>query len=163
MISFGACYMCCDECPLACHEIQERYERLKEYGDWQPEYCYCEKVGQEFYVGGCCGDAFEPKQHKNKGGKRRSGLAYRRKMSVKKDKALRKILGYGYKPYAGWVDWDWVDGVWQETGKYIKYPKNSNKQAYYKRYTNKIVRRQYELPVKGNQYRKHFDYWWTMY
>ena len=34
--------------------------------------------------------------------------------------------------------------------------------SFYKRYSNKILRKEKEL-YNGNQYRKVFDYWWTLY
>ena len=34
--------------------------------------------------------------------------------------------------------------------------------TFYKRYTNKVLRKKKEL-YQGNQYRKVFDYWWTLY
>ena len=72
------------------------------------------------------------------------------------------IHNCGYNPAVGYIDWDWVDGIWQPVGKYIKYPKNSNAQQYWKRHSNKIVRKKNEI-FRGNQYRKCFDYWWTLY
>ena len=45
---------------------------------------------------------------------------------------------------------------------YIKYPKNSNRQQFYKRLSGKQVRRYPDLPSKGNTYRKIFDYPWIL-
>ena len=50
----------------------------------------------------------------------------------------------------------------QQVGKYIKYPKNSNAEHFWKRHSNRIIRRRNEI-YRGNQYRKCFDYWWTLY
>ncbi len=81
-------------------------------------------------------------------------------MKKRKDRRLRNIIRQGgYFPYRGYIDWDFVDGVWQEVGKYIKYPKNSNRQQYLKRTGNHIVRRYPDLPHKGNLSRRVFDYW----
>lgn len=90
--------------------------------------------------------------------------AYRRAMKAKKDKKLRKIINEytGYAPHIGYIDWDYVDGVWQPVGKYVKYPKNSAKQKFLKRQTNKKIRKS-DISHKGNDYRKHYEYWWTMY
>ena len=90
--------------------------------------------------------------------------AYRRRMKDKKDNRLRQIITKcGYIPHAGYIDWDEVDGVWQPTGKYIKYPKNSDAQKYLKKQSNRRVRRSADLPQKGNGYRKRSEYWWILY
>ena len=87
---------------------------------------------------------------------------YRRAKALHKKKRLLKILNLkGYNPARGYVDWALADGQWKPVGNHIKYPKNSNKQRFYKRYTKRIVRRN-ELPRKGNGYRKCFDYWWAL-
>ena len=54
------------------------------------------------------------------------GRAYRRSMRKTKDIRLRKIIkGRRYTLYAGYIPFDWVDGVWVPTyGDYIRYPKN---------------------------------------
>lgn len=91
------------------------------------------------------------------------GRKYRRVIGQHKKKRLMAIINRGgYNPARGCVDWGMVDGQWQPVGKHIKYPKNSNQQSFYKRHSNKVARRN-ELPKKGNGYRKHFDYWWTLY
>ena len=87
---------------------------------------------------------------------------YRRKMKKKKDIRLRNIITtVGYAPFAGYIDCDNINGRWEITGKYIKYCKNSNRQRFYKKHSNRIVRKS-DVPHKGNGYRKYFDYWWEM-
>lgn len=49
------------------------------------------------------------------------------------------------------------------SGKYIKYPKHSHCQRWMKRLTSKKTRRCTDLVRKGNEYRRLFDYWWTLY
>lgn len=95
--------------------------------------------------------------------KRRTGRAYRRMMNERKFKHLFRIVTHGYRPHAGYVDWSYVDGKWMPTGKYIKYPKNSNCQNWCKRASSARVRKYMDLPHKGNSYRRVFDYWWTLY
>ena len=61
------------------------------------------------------------------------GRCYRRWMDTRKEKRLRKIIEYGgYNPYRGYIDYDFVDGRWQPTGKYIKYMQNSRLRVYFK-------------------------------
>lgn len=95
--------------------------------------------------------------------KRQTGRAYRRMMNERKFKLLFRIVTHGYRPYAGYVDWSYVDGQWMPTGKYIKYPKNSNCQRWCKKASSARVRKYMDLPNKGNSYRRVFDYWWTLY
>ena len=88
---------------------------------------------------------------------------YRRATAHSKKKRLMKIISTGgYNPARGYVDWGMENGQWKPVGKHIKYPKNSQRQRFYKRYSNRAVRRN-ELGQKGNGYRKHFDYWWVLY
>ena len=95
--------------------------------------------------------------------KRRTGRAYRRMMNERKFEHLFKIVTHGYRPHAGYVDWSYVDGKWLPTGRYIKYPKNSNCQNWCKKASSARVRKYMDLPHKGNSYRRVFDYWWTLY
>lgn len=162
MVKWGNSYFACDECPI-CQDFERRLELAQE-GGYEPqfEYCSCDKIDFSFYCGWYCEDAFIKKPHIKKTGKRKTGRAYRRMMKQKKDADLRKIMNYGYAPHIGYIDWGFVDGVWQPIGTHIKYPAASRKQRYMKRLTSKIARKA-NLPKKGNGYRKLFDYWWTMY
>ena len=138
----SGCFLC-DEC-LACEDM-------------------CEKLRSKFPFTGYCEDALIAKPRNKKKGKRKTGTAYRREMRRKHDKDLAWIINHcGYNPSAGYMDWDLVDGVWQPVGKYIKYPKNSKAQRFWKRHSNKVVRKKREI-FRGNQYRKCFDYWWILY
>ncbi len=97
-------------------------------------------------------------------GRRKSGRCYRRAMNRHKEQRLRGIIRreHWYYPCRGYIDWDFVDGIWQEVGKYIKYPKNSNRQQYLKKQSSRRVRHYPCLPPKGNGYRRVFDYWWEL-
>lgn len=96
-------------------------------------------------------------------GKRKTGRTYRRKMDRQKFKKKKEIGTYIY--HSCWVDWDEVDGKWMPVGKYIKYPHDSEMRSYFKKYSNRKVRRAKDddIPMKGNGYRRQFDYWWTLY
>jgi hypothetical protein len=84
-------------------------------------------------------------------------------MRDKKHIRLKNILmARRYTPHAGSIECDWVDGVWQPVGSYIKYPKNSSMQKYLKRESNRKVRRMAIIP-NGNGYRKCMEYWWEFY
>jgi len=161
MIDLGNCYFCCDECPII-EGLDHRLKLAEEYGELQLEYCGCDKTEYEFFLGGYCTDAYLPKEKCKRRGQRKTGSAYRRQMKKQKFERAKKIATRTYNPAAGYVDWEYVNGELIPVGKYVKYPKNSNKQQYFKRYSNKRVRRS-SLPSKGNAYRRCFNYWWTMY
>ena len=91
------------------------------------------------------------------------GKAYRRSMQEKKDIRLRKILTEcRYTPNAGYIQYDWIDGVWKPIKAYVQYPKNSNMQKYLKRKSRRAVRRS-NLALQGNNYRKVIEYRWEFY
>ena len=151
MIDLGDRYFVCDECPLG------------EVVAPQRAYCGCDKVRAAFLAGGCCEDAYVGKPRRKKKGKRKTGAQYRRAMAVQhRDDRLWTIQNCACRPGAGYVDGEMQDGVWVWVGNYIKYPKNSNAKQYWKRHSNKIVRKRKEV-FRGNQYRKCFDYLWTLY
>lgn len=88
----------------------------------------------------------------------------RRIIDVRKTDALLRVINYGgYAPHRGYIDWGFSGRTLLHTGKYIKYPKNSNCQRWIKRETSRRIRRCRDVPVKGNYYRRLFDYWWTLY
>ena len=88
----------------------------------------------------------------------------------KERRRLRRIIGIrktdnygGYAPHRGYIDWGFSGRTLLHTGEYIKYPNNSNCQRWIKRDTSRRIRRCRDVPVKGNYYRRLFDYWWTLY
>ena len=92
---------------------------------------------------------------------RKTGRAYRRHMRVIKKKKRMAIMTYGYRPTVGYTEWGYRNGVYQPVGNYIKFPKNSKAQAYWKRLSNKKVR--HSKVQSGSAYKKCFDYWWALY
>lgn len=165
MIEINERHFTCDECPII-WGLERQLELAEKYGtEPQFEYCGCDKTGDgKFYACGFCSDAFDAQPKRKKHGRRRSGIAYRRSQKKKKDKRLRNIISSGgYKPMIGYIDYGFVDGVWQEVGNHIKYPRNSNAQRFLKRQSNKRVRRYTGNIPKGNSYRKLLDYWWELY
>ena len=88
----------------------------------------------------------------------------RRGTNIRKTDDLLRIINYGgYAPHRGYINWGFSGRTLLHTGKYIKYPKNSNRQRLCKKASNARVRRYMDLPSKGNSYRRVFDYWWTLY
>ena len=88
----------------------------------------------------------------------------RRVRDIQKSDRLLHIINYGgCAPHRGYIDWGFDGRTLLHTGKYIKYPKNSNCQRWIKRKTGRQIRRYRNAPLKGNFYRRLFDYWWTLY
>ena len=85
MIDLGNVYFCCDECPI-CEGLEYRLELAKIYGDFQYDYCGCDKTVESkiLYNGGGCSDWMKPKKVFSHRGKRKTGSAYRRKMAKQK-------------------------------------------------------------------------------
>ena len=164
MIDLGNVYFCCDECPI-CEGLEHRLDLAEEFGDFQYDYCGCDKTVESkmLYNGGGCSDWMAYKEPPSHHGKRKTGRTYRRKMARQKFEKKRETGVYSRQ--GCWTDWGVVDGKWQPVGKYIKYPHDSEMRSYFKKYSNRKVRRaKYDdISKKGNGYRRQFDYWWTLY
>lgn len=96
---------------------------------------------------------------------RRSGRQYRRMQSVKHSDHLLFLIQHSrYAPNMGYIMGDY-EGLKTllHSGLHIQYMKSSARQQYLKRKANHKVRKYRGLPKKGNQYRKVFEYWWTLY
>lgn len=154
-------YFACDECPI-CEDIERRILFAGKYSlEPQLEYCYCDKVGAKFYVGGQCSDAEISSEEEPRNGARKTGRAYRRRMNYLKKKRLMEIVKSGYN-YSFYTNWEYTDGSFHRLYDYIRYPQNSNRKRFLKKYSNRKVRRAQGESMKGNQYRKVFDYWWEL-
>lgn len=96
---------------------------------------------------------------------RRSGRQYRRLQRVKHmDHLLFLIQHCGYAPNIGYIMGDYERlTTLLHSGLHIQFMKSSNRQRHLKRKANHMVRKYRGLPKKGNQYRKVFEYWWTLY
>lgn len=81
----------------------------------------------------------------------------------KADRRLRIIQSHGYAPHLGYVDEAFEGHTLYHSGCYIRYPRKSNQRRCIKRASAKRTRRQTDLHGKGNQYRRSFDLWWTLY
>lgn len=85
---------------------------------------------------------------------------YRRDMKKKKRELLKRTNSYGgYKPKNRWLDHKIVNGVRVE---YVQHSHNSKAKQYYKRNSNKAVRRM-KGNFKGRRYSRIYDYWWNLY
>lgn len=99
-----------------------------------------------------------------KGGKRRNkGRAYRRRMERQHIQKYRDRDKYSNSLGSAYLKEKTIGDEDNVVGFYIGYPKRSNAKTYFKRVSNKKVRRERSLPPKGNKYRRAFDYWHTLY
>ena len=94
--------------------------------------------------------------------KRKTGIAYRRKMKIKHREQIRKNTSYGsnccWCGYtAAYVDEVFDSDGLRSAGCYVKYPKHSKGKQFWKGYSNRMIRRQDAL-CQGNQYRKTCNY-----
>lgn len=160
MIDVGAKSVCfaCDECGIQ-EQIEHRMQVACELGkNLQYDHCSCDKVGDEFWVGGYCEDAFSEKPSRRSNGKHKTGRAYRRKMRCK---TIQK-----YRNGDSWIWGPHLCGQWEGDkfvlGSYVKYPQNSSNKAFFKRVSNKKVRQSKDVPFKGNGYRRILGYRWTI-
>ena len=68
---------------------------------------------------------------------------------IQKSDRLLHIINYGgYAPHRGYIDWGFDGKTLLHTGKYIKYPKNSNCQRWIKRETSRRIRSCRNAPAK---------------
>lgn len=151
MIDVGAnnVYFACDEFRLqVAHESGECL---------QFDHCSCDKIDAEFFAGGYCEDAFAKRAPKRSKGKRKTGRAFRRKMRRKTIKKYRDGNNWIYGPYLR-GHWEGDEFIFDSC---VKHPQRSAR-TFFKRVSNKMVRRSKDLPLKGAGYRKVFDYWWTI-
>lgn len=174
----GQQFFACDECPIIC----QLDCRLAIAGgdpksvDFQFDHCGCDKVGDEFFWCGYCEDAWADQPRQPKKGRRKTGRAYRRQMRVQKFNR-QKNLALNCNAPALWVGIDksglpthrqyqlWRFGFDDDNVQYtyIKRYKSSGRKKFYKDYSNRVARRSDAISPKGNQYRKLFDLWWTVY
>ena len=96
---------------------------------------------------------------------RRSGRQYRRTQCVKHSDHLLFLIQHSrYAPNMGYIKEDYERlRTLLHSGLHVQYMKSSNCQRYLKRRSNRKVRKYFDLSKKGNQYRKVFEYWWTLY
>lgn len=175
----GSMYFACDECPIV-SKLDIRLalaEEHPEHGDFQFDYCGCDKVGDEFFQCGYCRDAWADIPERHTTGKRRTGRARRREMRAKKfqrHKAIvmnsnrwcSEVLSLGFDKtgleYSRGLKFWTLDIEDKLNYTYVKRPKSSKYKKFYKNYSNRVIRRKKIALKKGNQHHKYFDYWWTI-
>lgn len=144
------------------------YLKPEDAPDEFEQFLWCDKVGGKVYWAGRCTDAYSdiPKllnhQKQKRKNKRERDLIYKNHV-----KYLAKTYP-SYPPPAMPVDenghWNFDDPI--GTVYYRRTYRGNhkgNRYSFYKKYSNRCVRRyKGEIYSKGNQYRKIFDYWYTV-
>lgn len=130
MIDLGDCCFHCDECPII-EGLEHRLKTADECGELQLEYCGCDKIGYEFFLGGYCSDAISRKEKINERGKRKTGDAYRRRMCRVKNERAIEMSEYS-RNRTTWVPCKLVDGEWVD-GNHLQHVSRSNRRRYYKK------------------------------
>lgn len=93
---------------------------------------------------------------------RKTGRPYRRKMKKKKlTNAMDRAQYMGY-PKTHYVECSVVNGRWTRVGKYLQHTKNSSIRTFYKRQSNRAIRRAVSIPHKGNGCHKQYDFQWSI-
>ena len=178
----------CRDCPYGIEDFERRmywYNKIIEergipndiYHDLQPkdvvdefeQFLWCDKVGGKVYCFGHCTDFYEDidiVKQKNSSKKKRRNKRERDLKYKNHVKYLAKNYPY-YPPPAIPVD---EDGCWNfddpiGTVYYRRTYKGNHKRnryKYYKKYSNRKVRRYKGEIHRGGSYKKVFNYWWTV-
>lgn len=120
------------------------------------ECCCCDESCDEFL-------AEDEESVEQIGGKRVAGRAFRRKMRRKNIQKYRDRHGFMKGVYkVPSANYEYVNGEYVMVGNHVNYPKDSNVKVFFKRVSNKRVRRYKGVLPKGNGYRKVFDYQYTV-
>ena len=84
-----------------------------------------------------------------------------RRHDAKRHKERDRWIIYNGSCMCGrWLKHGWVDGKWVPVEDHIQYSSNSRRTTYYKKQSNRKVRRTNEVCGKGGQYKRCYEYWW---
>lgn len=136
------------------------------------QFLWCDKVGGKVYWAGRCSDAYDNNSDISK---HINYSKQKRRSKIERDQKYKnhfKFLAENVQYYSAPVLY--TEEIYVEGEGLVKNPKPYYKRCYrgnhkgnryslYKKYANRCVRRyKGEIHNKGNQYRKIFDYWWTV-
>lgn len=152
--------MHCIECPY----IKDEYEsKSNQFGEFDIEYCWCDKVGGKIWHFGVCGDSLVDgktykinKRNPRKRSKRQRDIYYKNKL---------KRLIYNNNRYTCPVIGVIKDGEWTiQNIIYCKKYSPSKSKQYLQRVSNKRIRK---VPVDENiqngcNYKKYYDLEWKL-
>lgn len=169
----------CRNCPYIKEEVERMVSEYYQYpgaylpenkiADWLAEQRWCDKVGGKISHFGRCEDAYtQPLISQNRSKQKRRNKRERDQKHKNHLKFLAENVQY-YPPSVIYIDEIYVEGEgWVDNLKpyYKRCYRDKHKGGrykFYKKYSNRCVRRyKGEIHIKGNYYRKVFDYWWTV-
>ncbi len=137
-------------------------------GDWMPEIHFCEKIGGMPCLDGGCGDAYQEESEGSRHPGRQRMTA--RERNRKYQRHLRKLASISERMqgksamYGGAVLVDRETGGARKKPFYRRYWRGShnNRFRYWRRVSNRKVRRYKGDVHSGGFYRKISAYWWTV-
>lgn len=137
---------------------------------WQEDNMPCEKLGETYFGDKYCGESLIESTKLKYNNKSKRTKRERDEKYSKKLKKLEKLNGY--PTVVVYVDKKWDTELLKyipvETPYYKRYYGGNgnhrcNKHKFYKKYSNKIIRKyKGEIP-NGRSYKKLFDYWCAIY
>ena len=137
----------CVDCPIA-QDIERRLKIAEDMNcEFQFDHCYCDKIGEEFFIGGYCEDAWEDEANYPYPFYHDYDRLYRRHIAKKK---LRSQQNKARQRYSFRIYED-IDRT------HIMRKHRSNRSRYYKRYFNKKVRRYTGQILNGNFFKRAFN------
>lgn len=145
------------------------YLKPEDAPDEFEQFLWCDKVGGKVFWAYMCSDAYQDDSKRINHSKQKRRSKRERDQKHKNHlKFLAENIQYAPSPVI-YADEIWIEGQgWVENLKpYYKRcyrgNHNGNRYSLYKKYANRRVRRyKGEIHNIGNQYRKIFDYWWTV-
>lgn len=154
--------MHCIECPY----IKDEYEsKSNQFGEFDIEYCWCDKIGGKIWRFGVCNNGLSNnqnhktnKQNPRKRSKRQRDIYYKNK--------LKRIVCNNGNCYTCSVKGVNRDGECDiENIVYYKKYYNSRRKQHLQKASNKIIRKIsiYENIQNGCNYKKYYDLEWELY
>lgn len=146
----------CFDCPLYKKGFERKIENLEKCEADLDEYdfvydVWCDKLGGKGGWYGYCEDAFEEDiTQTTEANKKRSSKRTRRDNHIRR---VNNIYNENKR---------WMSPYYEHNGRLIQSNFAWRSKRYYKKYSNKQVRKYNKEIKSGNSYRKIFDYWWTI-
>jgi len=80
--------------------------------------------------------------------------AYRRACERKQKKRMKELYD---------IFWAYGSGIYEQEGGYLVRKGKGHRYNWLKTYSNRKIRRNKDLKLKRNEYRKTFDLWWEYF
>lgn len=126
------------------------------------QFIWCDKVGGKVYCFGHCEDAYSKEKEEKRVSKAKKTI--RRKREIKYKQHLKRLaeINTGYPAPVYYKDeiWERGKGIVKNPKPYYKRVYRGQRSKFFKKLSNKRVRRYKEAINNGNNYRKIYDFWW---